>query len=517
MGNYQYIDPRTGQGYDFEIAGDIPTDSDFAKMAQVLERDRLKIAAAYEDAFGEPPEEFDDGTAIGRGFARGKKQIKGAIGETLGTIGEKTGLGFLEDYGEGLEERAQQELGELILEQPERLQSTDVDSVGSALQYAGEVVGEQIPQLGIGLGAAAAAPLVGLSGFVGGAVAAGTATAPILFGNNIQRQEDEVAAGKKASVDVGAALKATFGQATLEGIADKILLGGAFRSLGKSIFTRTASRVGSGATTEGLTEVGQQMMERAQAGLPIDSDDAIAEYREAAIAGGLIGGGTRATFGAIGERAPDIETDGTTRGQGTNVTQRTQTTPQLQEGQQQGELFPESEITAAQEKEARNEADPTPPKGKAEKTKGEIAQDSAVALATTADLTIRGGEGSQAQIYLIADDGDDDRDHWRISAMAGFSNRLIFYNSASGSYTDVVSFQTNGTIRPGTTNQSDLGSSDYRWANVYTNDLNLSNEGSTNNIDGTWGDFTIQEGETDLYLINNRSGKKYKFNLTEVS
>ena len=163
------------------------------------------------------------------------------------------------------------------------------------------------------------------------------------------------------------------------------MLGGAFRSLGKSIFTRTASRVGSGATTESLTEVGQQMMERAQAGLPIDSDDAIAEYREAAIAGGLIGGGTRATFGAIGEGAPDTEIGGTTRGQGTNVAQGTQTTPQLQEGQQQGELFPESEITAAQEKEARNEANPTPPKGKAEKSKGEIAEDSAVAGATTGD------------------------------------------------------------------------------------------------------------------------------------
>ena len=101
--------------------------------------------------------------------------------------------------------------------------------------------------------------------------------------------------------------------------------------------------------------------------------------------------------------------------------------------------------------------------------------------------------------------------------MAGFSNRLIFFNSASGSYTDVVSFKTDGTIRPGTTNQSSLGESDYRWANIYTNDLNLSNKGSTNNVDGTWGDFTIQEGVTDLYLINNRSGKKYKFNLTEVS
>ena len=139
------------------------------------------------------------------------------------------------------------------------------------------------------------------------------------------------------------------------------------------------------------------------------------------------------------------------------------------------------------------------------------------ALATTADLTIRGGEGSQAQIYLIADDGDNGGDNWRISAMAGFSNRLIFYNSASGSYTDVVSFQTDGTIRPGTNNSANLGTSSYRWANVYTNDLHLSNQGSTNSVDNTWGDFTIQEGESDLFLINNRSGKKYKFNLTEVS
>ena len=28
---------------------------------------------------------------------------------------------------------------------------------------------------------------------------------------------------------------------------------------------------------------------------------------------------------------------------------------------------------------------------------------------------------------------------------------------------------------------------------------------------------TIQEGESDLFLINKRNGKKYKFNLTEVS
>jgi len=62
-----------------------------------------------------------------------------------------------------------------------------------------------------------------------------------------------------------------------------------------------------------------------------------------------------------------------------------------------------------------------------------------------------------------------------------------------------------------------LGSASYRWGNVYTNDLHLSNEGHTNDVDGTWGDYTIQEGESDLFLKNNRSGKKYKFNLTEVS
>ena len=147
----------------------------------------------------------------------------------------------------------------------------------------------------------------------------------------------------------------------------------------------------------------------------------------------------------------------------------------------------------------------------------DVTIDARAATPVSADLFLRAGEAGSAQIYLIADDGDDNGDYWRMSAMSGFSNRLIFFNYASGSYTDVFSIATNGSIRPGTTNQADLGSSSYRWANIYTNDLNLSNKGSTNKVDGTWGDYTIQEGETDLYLINNRSGKKYKFNLTEVS
>ena len=75
----------------------------------------------------------------------------------------------------------------------------------------------------------------------------------------------------------------------------------------------------------------------------------------------------------------------------------------------------------------------------------------------------------------------------------------------------------NGHFRPGADNTYDLGTSSFRWRDVYTNDLNLSNEGSSNDVDGTWGSYTIQEGAEDLFLINKRNGKKYKFNLTEVS
>ena len=63
----------------------------------------------------------------------------------------------------------------------------------------------------------------------------------------------------------------------------------------------------------------------------------------------------------------------------------------------------------------------------------------------------------------------------------------------------------------------DLGSSSSRWQNIYVNDLKMSNEGKTNDIDGTWGDYTIQEGHEDLYLINHRTSKKYKFALIPVA
>ena len=98
---------------------------------------------------------------------------------------------------------------------------------------------------------------------------------------------------------------------------------------------------------------------------------------------------------------------------------------------------------------------------------------------------------------------------------------LAFSGSIANFYTTGIEFTVDVSaardINPYANNSYDLGTSSYRWRNIYTNDLNLSNEGSSNDIDNTWGNWTIQEGESDLFLKNNRSGKKYKFNLTEVS
>jgi len=53
---------------------------------------------------------------------------------------------------------------------------------------------------------------------------------------------------------------------------------------------------------------------------------------------------------------------------------------------------------------------------------------------------------------------------------------------------------------------------------VTTQDMNMSNlNGTANEVDNTKGSWSIQEGADDLFLINRVSGKKYKFNLTEIS
>ena len=141
-------------------------------------------------------------------------------------------------------------------------------------------------------------------------------------------------------------------------------------------------------------------------------------------------------------------------------------------------------------------------------------------------LTVSGGNVPVAITHTGADGLTITRSSkaFGINANHGASNTHSAINVSSGM---ALRFQTNGTDRvqmdssgnwtPTSDNARNLGTSSLRWANIYSADIHCSNKGSSNDVDGTWGDFTIQEGESDLFLINNRSGKKYKFNLTEVN
>ena len=80
-----------------------------------------------------------------------------------------------------------------------------------------------------------------------------------------------------------------------------------------------------------------------------------------------------------------------------------------------------------------------------------------------------------------------------------------------------ASVSATGMFEPALDDTYDLGTSSLRWRNLYTTDLQLSNKGKTNDVDGTWGDWTLQEGENDIFMINNRTGKKFAITMREVS
>jgi hypothetical protein len=124
-------------------------------------------------------------------------------------------------------------------------------------------------------------------------------------------------------------------------------------------------------------------------------------------------------------------------------------------------------------------------------------------------LRIRAADSSLSQLEFAdsdADAGEIRYDH--------ANDRMTIH---VGNNVEQLRIESTGNVEPATDATQDFGSATKRWANIYSADLQLSNEGSANEVDGTWGQYTIQEGEEDLFLINRRSGKKYKFMLQEVN
>ena len=106
----------------------------------------------------------------------------------------------------------------------------------------------------------------------------------------------------------------------------------------------------------------------------------------------------------------------------------------------------------------------------------------------------------------------------------GSNNRVVTATGTDGQNAeanmtfDGSTLTVTGDIVPGANDTHDLGASGNVWQNIFTGDLHLSNESKSegNAVDGTKGNWTIQEGAEDLYLFNNKSGKRYKLKLEEV-
>ena len=75
-----------------------------------------------------------------------------------------------------------------------------------------------------------------------------------------------------------------------------------------------------------------------------------------------------------------------------------------------------------------------------------------------------------------------------------------------------------GHVLPGANDTYDLGATGNVWRNIYTGDLHLSNKFKEkgNIVDGTKGNWTLQEGKDDIFMINNISGEKFKINLSKI-
>ena len=97
------------------------------------------------------------------------------------------------------------------------------------------------------------------------------------------------------------------------------------------------------------------------------------------------------------------------------------------------------------------------------------------------------------------------------------NGEINFQTAQSGSdVTQRCTINADGHFHPHVNATYDLGISGKAWRNLYVNDAHFSNEGHSNSVDGTWGSWTLQEGENDIFMINNRTGKKYPITMKEV-
>jgi hypothetical protein len=313
------VKSASGFPYAFNIAGSTPTQEEQIRIDTFLAERSAGLAALAAE---QTPAEGDKEEA---GFldtiGLGGTQIKGAFGTVLEETGKLVGSDDMTRYGRSVQGQARDDMYEKLINMPELKEYDDIKGIGDAFTFAKQQAGMQAANLGISLtgtiggtiaggAAGSAVPIVGnVAGAIAGGIAGGAlASAPILYASNINRQKSEYAKGNIDKIDQWGALRATVGQAAMEGLADRFLIG---KFIGpsqfKNIFVRGTVGLGTGAALEGLTEAGQQLIERYQAGMDISSDEAIEEYLSSAAAGAVLGGGIGGLGGALSKSSAKIK------------------------------------------------------------------------------------------------------------------------------------------------------------------------------------------------------------------
>lgn len=260
----------------------------------------------------EAPKKKGVGAALGKGF-------ESFLGSAQTTLESPFGVNRAAERslqrGEDLGKKYEDQIGLDRLKQAYE-QKGITGAIGEVGRQVPLALAEQAPNIAASLGSAKLGAMAG-SAFgpagtlIGGGLGALAPSAMQLFGSNVERQAaEQKQAGQPTDINVGKAAAATAIQAPLDVVATYIPLGGkiagkifgpevekllmrggtqAAEKLAQEGFAKTLGKgLVTGAAAEIPTEIAQQVLERAQAGLSLTSADALKEYGETAYQAGLL-------------------------------------------------------------------------------------------------------------------------------------------------------------------------------------------------------------------------------------